>query len=89
MSDVEFQDEAAMPQTSSLAQRSPKGLSQFLIAHKWAKDEKAANQILLGVALVAFVLAASVFLLSGDGNAPPLTEAEKLQNELSTSGASR
>jgi hypothetical protein len=84
MDSVEFREEEGIrPRAASTPAQSK--VAAWLVARGMARTEKEANMLLLGVAGVAAVLAVIIFLFSlGGEGAPPVTDAERLRNELST-----
>ena len=84
MTGVQFsEDEIARPRAVSAPAASK--VAAWLIARGIARTEKEANVMLLAAGGVAAALAVVIFFLSLDsGGAPPVTDAERLRNELST-----
>lgn len=59
MTDVQFSEEAGLP--SGVPQRTKGGMAEWLVRSKWAKDEKQAGYLLIGITVVA--LATMIFVL--------------------------
>lgn len=59
MADIQFSEEAGV--SSRVPQGSKGGMAAWLVRSKWAKDEKQAEYLLIGIAVVAF--ATMIFVL--------------------------
>lgn len=51
MADVQFSEEATLAPAPS---KSGSGMAAWLVRSKWVKDEKQAEYLLIGIAVVAF-----------------------------------
>ena len=59
MADIQFSEEAGL--SSRVPQGSKGGMVAWLVRSKWVKDEKQAEYLLIGIAVVAF--ATMIFVL--------------------------
>jgi hypothetical protein len=84
MDGVQFSEEEGIQPRAASAPRASKAAA-WLVARGVARTEKEANMMLLGGAIIVIILAAIIFVASlGTSGAPPVTDAERLRNELST-----
>lgn len=60
MTDVQFSEESTLAPTPAHLQGGS-GMAAWLVRSKWAKDQKQAEYLLIGIAVVAF--AAMLFVL--------------------------
>lgn len=65
MADVQFSEEATLAPAPI---KSGSGMAALLVRSKWAKDEKQAEYLLIGIAVVAF--ATMIFVLMFGSLAP-------------------
>ncbi len=65
MPDVQFSEEATLAPTPI---NNGSGMAAWLVRSKWAKDEKQAEYLLIGIAVVAF--ATMIFVLMFGSLAP-------------------
>lgn len=61
MADVHFNEEATF---APVPIKTESGMTAWLIRSKWAKDEKQAQYLLIGVAVVAFATMIFVLMFS-------------------------
>lgn len=59
MANIQFSEEAGLP--SGVPQSTRGGMAGWLVRSKWAKDEKQAEYLLIGITVVAF--ATMIFVL--------------------------
>jgi len=76
MSDVSFNEETPI---APIAAGGSGGMTAWIIRNKFAKDEKGASYLLIGVAAVAIVLAVSLVLLSGGDTTIDAGERARLE----------
>lgn len=89
MSSVQFEEDNSYNQNSfSSSNQGPKGLTKLVIKFGFAKDEKQAQYVLLGVAVL--MIAVSLFLVFGGGrlNATPVSKEviDKALNQTNNLG---
>ena len=53
MTDVQFSEEATLT-AAPVPAKSGSGMAAWLVRSKWAKDQKQAEYLLIGIAVVAF-----------------------------------
>ena len=62
MADVQFNEETTLAPRQTAAARS--SMSGWLVRQGWAKDEKQAEYLLIGIAIIAFVTMLLVLFFS-------------------------
>lgn len=67
MTDVQFSEEAVLP--TALGGKSTGSMAGWLVRSGWVKNEKQAEYVLIGIAVVAFATMAIV-LMSGSFGSP-------------------
>jgi len=80
MADISFDEEQPVRTVASVG---PHGMAAWMIQNKFAKDEKSANIILIGVVVVCVVTVA-LLLFMNTGGKSTIDAAERLRLEQST-----
>jgi len=70
MSDISFDEENTTMRAAPIATQQP-ALVKLVIRWGLAKDQKGAEMVLIGTAIIAAVLAIAIPLMSGGEKAPP------------------
>ena len=80
MSDIKFDDARGL--NRSVTAKKQGGLEKMLIDKGIAKDKKQAETILIGIAIVAFVLTGIVLLTQGNGSTSSSSETNQYTEEF-------
>ena len=82
MADLQFDTEQEFAPTSASAE--PKGLTAIVMRYGLAKDEKSAQYVLLGTAVVAILIAVGLPFLFGGPTQTPLPSGTTIVNTPSS-----
>lgn len=80
MAEISFDEEQPVRTVASVG---PHGMAAWMIRNKFAKDEKSANMLLIGVVAVCVAIVAIVLFLNAGGKGT-LDAAERARLEQST-----